>query len=185
MDLLRLDDFLDVFDVLLQVIDLLERGFLFGGEMAGQLCEEAWQLHAARIGGHESGQVLLVFTEQAAILARPATLSFRSVLAMRAEETLTLLSTLPTLCSTPVATSAMPARRADNVLKYDPSRMFHPPPRTYGGGSEHRFGPKGSSNRVVQRHHDRRRDENAPITVETQKCQGYEHVKVRFDSSAR
>ena len=29
----------------------------------------------------------------------------------KVQETLTLLSTLPTLCSTPVATSAMPARR--------------------------------------------------------------------------
>ena len=46
-----------------------------------------------------------------ASLVTPATFESRSCSEIKAAETLTLLSTLPTLCSTPVATSAMPASR--------------------------------------------------------------------------
>src|SRR5665213_1778657 len=64
MRLLRLDDFLNVLDVLLKVIQLFESGALFRRQVACQLPEKVGELLPARVGAHEYGKIIFVFPEQ-------------------------------------------------------------------------------------------------------------------------
>src|SRR5438445_10184091 len=63
--------------------------------------------------------------------------------------------------------------------------MLEPAPPA---GRQHpvdRLRPKGASEQMIDGHHPRSRDEDAPVPIEGQKCQGAEDVKVGFDATAR
>ena len=109
--LLHGDDFLDVFDVRRRARRVpAEFRFARWPDVPPR-----WPDSRATAGlwgrGRKRGQIAACSCIRATALARLADLDLRDLSAMSEAETLTLLRTLPTLCRTLVATSAMPARR--------------------------------------------------------------------------
>src|SRR6266498_3211162 len=72
----------------------------------------------------------------------------------------------------------------DRIFECDPEGVFEKPPPLGVGNAVDRLGPEESPEKMVGRHHDRRRNEHPPVSIESQKRERTEHVKVCFDASA-
>jgi hypothetical protein len=100
-----------VIDVLAQGLEFLQRTALIERELFGQLREIRGQVLAAFVGRDELPKSAAFSCSSAATLPSPAALGFLTLSVTSVAEMLTLFSTLPMLCSTLVAISAMPAWR--------------------------------------------------------------------------
>ena len=101
-----------MFDVAPELIGFLEQLGIFGDEKFTEFREIAGQFLAiADRSVSNRPRSPLWPVRSAAAWASFGTLERRSFSITRLADTFTLLRTLPTLCSTPVATSAMPASR--------------------------------------------------------------------------
>ena len=72
----------------------------------------------------------------------------------------------------------------EDVLEDHPGRVLQPAPLA---GDEHavdRLRPEHAAQHVIERHDDRRRDQDAPVAIERQERQRAEDVEVRFDAAA-
>ena len=71
-----------------------------------------------------------------------------------------------------------------HVFEDDPGRVLYPAPLARDHHAVHRLRPEQAAQHVVERDHDRGRNQHAPVAIEREEGERSEDVEVRLDATA-
>ena len=70
-----------------------------------------------------------------------------------------------------IAQSLLDRDHQEHIFENDPAGVFEPAPRTGGQYPEYGLRQENPAEHMVERHHDRSRNQHAPVSVKSQKRQ--------------
>ena len=72
----------------------------------------------------------------------------------------------------------------ENIFKEHPARVLNPAERVWSYRPEYRARPIGATEKMIERHDNRRRDQDPPIPVKDEKREGAKNVEMGFYPSS-
>src|SRR5260370_5885524 len=72
----------------------------------------------------------------------------------------------------------------EDIFKKHPTSVLSPAKRVGGYRPKNRLRPKGAAQKMIECHHNRRRDQDTPVPIKREKCQGAENVEMSFNPAA-